>query len=308
MLVINIRLFDVYFKGFIIKVISEDNKELNATVSITTLDGVFGLVLESRGGAKGKSNERNSDYTIALDAILSRLQICNVEYIEVTLVSSKSINTWSARERVLIIDGETQIDIRNYDILTLRRKISHALQSFKPNINAKGGNGTKRILINTSLNSSEWLSIIHGNSMENNFSKVGFNIDEIDAKREVANRLVSIRRGQASFRKNLLLAYEGRCAISGTMVVETLQAAHIYPYMGQATNEVSNGLLLRADLHLLFDMGLIYLNNDFTVSFSEKLNKSEYYFYDGKKIYLPAIKHQHPSQLALKERSRLFNV
>lgn len=290
------------------KVISEDNKELNATVSITTLDGVFGLVLESRGGAKGKSNERNSDYTIALDAILSRLQICNVEYIEVTLVSSKSINTWSARERVLIIDGETQIDIRNYDILTLRRKISHALQSFKSNINTKGGNGTKRILINTSLNSSEWLSVIHGDSMENNFSKIGFNIDEIDAKREVANRLVSIRRGQASFRKNLLLAYEGRCAISGTMVVETLQAAHIYPYMGQATNEVSNGLLLRADLHLLFDMGLIYLNNDFTVSVSEKLNKSEYYFYDGKKIYLPAIKHQQPSQLALKERSRLFNV
>ncbi|WP_158442322.1 HNH endonuclease [Klebsiella variicola] len=287
------------------KVISEDNKELNATVSITTLDGVFGLVLESRGGAKGKSNERNSDYTIALDAILSRLQICNVEYIEVTLVSSKSINTWSARERVLIIDGETQIDIRNYDILTLRRKITHALQSFKSNINAKGGNGTKRILINTSLNSSEWLSIIHGDSME---TKIGFNIDEIDAKREVANRLVSIRRGQASFRKNLLLAYEGRCAISGTMVVETLQAAHIYPYMGQATNEVSNGLLLRADLHLLFDMGLIYLNNNFTVSVSEKLNKSEYYFYDGKKIYLPAIKHQQPSQLALKERSRLFNV
>lgn len=308
LLVINIRLFDVYFKGFIMKVISEDNKELNATVSITTLDGVFGLVLESRGGAKGKSNERNSDYTIALDAILSRLQICNVEYIEVTLVSSKSINTWSARERVLIIDGETQIDIRNYDILTLRRKISHALQSFKSNINTKGGNGTKRILINTSLNSSEWLSVIHGDSMENNFSKIGFNIDEIDAKREVANRLVSIRRGQASFRKNLLLAYEGRCAISGTMVVETLQAAHIYPYMGQATNEVSNGLLLRADLHLLFDMGLIYLNNDFTVSVSEKLNKSEYYFYDGKKIYLPAIKHQQPSQLALKERSRLFNV
>ncbi|PXK57512.1 HNH endonuclease [Klebsiella variicola] len=305
LLVINIRLFDVYFKGFIMKVISEDNKELNATVSITTLDGVFGLVLESRGGAKGKSNERNSDYTIALDAILSRLQICNVEYIEVTLVSSKSINTWSARERVLIIDGETQIDIRNYDILTLRRKITHALQSFKSNINAKGGNGTKRILINTSLNSSEWLSIIHGDSME---TKIGFNIDEIDAKREVANRLVSIRRGQASFRKNLLLAYEGRCAISGTMVVETLQAAHIYPYMGQATNEVSNGLLLRADLHLLFDMGLIYLNNNFTVSVSEKLNKSEYYFYDGKKIYLPAIKHQQPSQLALKERSRLFNV
>lgn len=289
------------------RVFSEDAKELNATVSITTLDGVFGLVLESRGGAKGKRNERNSDYTIALDAILSRLQVCNVEYMQISLVSSKSMNTWSAKERLLAIDGETKINISSYDILTLRRKISQAQQSFKSNINSKGGNGTKRILINTSLDTDGWLLIVHGTPTVYNSPAIEFNIDEIDSEKEVANRLISIRRGQASFRKELLSAYDSRCAISGITVTETLQAAHIYPYMGQATNNITNGLLLRADLHLLFDLGLVRLNSDLTVTISPRLYNTEYHHYDGKTIYLPANKHHCPSLFALKERSKLFN-
>ena len=54
-------------------VISEYNKILNASVSLQTIDGVFGLVMESRGGARGKPDERNTDYLTALDALLQRL-------------------------------------------------------------------------------------------------------------------------------------------------------------------------------------------------------------------------------------------
>lgn len=58
-------------------VISDKNEILNSSVSIQEIDGSFGLVMESRGGAKGKSNERNTDYSIALDTILKRLNgIC----------------------------------------------------------------------------------------------------------------------------------------------------------------------------------------------------------------------------------------
>lgn len=45
--------------------------------------------------------------------------------------------------------------------------------------------------------------------------------------------------------------------MSGSTVVETLEAAHIVPYQGPGTNHSLNGLLLRADLHTLFDLGLL---------------------------------------------------
>ena len=48
-------------------------------------------------------------------------------------------------------------------------------------------------------------------------------------------------------------AYGGRCAITGYDVEEALQAAHIVPYLGPQSNTVNNGLLLRADVHNLFD-------------------------------------------------------
>lgn len=77
--------------------------------------------------------------------------------------------------------------------------------------------------------------------------------------------------------------------------------------MGQATNHITNGLLLRADLHLLFDLGLVRLNSDLTITISPRLYNTEYHYYDGKTINLPANQHHYPSLFALKERSKLFN-
>jgi putative restriction endonuclease len=65
------------------------------------------------------------------------------------------------------------------------------------------------------------------------------------------------RRGQQAFRKALIEAYGGRCAITGCDLTDVLEAAHIHPYRGEKTNDVRNGLLLRADFHTLFDLGLI---------------------------------------------------
>jgi hypothetical protein len=51
--------------------------------------------------------------------------------------------------------------------------------------------------------------------------------------------------------------YEGKCAVSGCNVEAVLDAAHIVPYKGPKTNHPSNGLLLRTDLHTLFDLKLL---------------------------------------------------
>ena len=77
-----------------------------------------------------------------------------------------------------------------------------------------------------------------------------------DARDRVVASVVR-RRGQPEFRSALLEAYGGRCAISGCDAEAALEACHIRPYMGPHTNALSNGLLLRADLHTLFDLGLL---------------------------------------------------
>src|SRR5579862_5392280 len=77
-----------------------------------------------------------------------------------------------------------------------------------------------------------------------------------DARTYIA-KIIAVRQGQPRFREALLGAYGGRYAISRCDVAEVLEAAHVLPYRGKQTNHVQNGILLRGDLHTLFDLGLI---------------------------------------------------
>ena len=65
--------------------------------------------------------------------------------------------------------------------------------------------------------------------------------------------LVTPRLGQGSFRALITDAYSYRCAVTRERTLPVLQAAHIRPYAEGGTHELSNGLLLRSDLHTLFD-------------------------------------------------------
>lgn len=65
------------------------------------------------------------------------------------------------------------------------------------------------------------------------------------------------RRGQADFRAKLLLAYGGRCAITDCGAEEALEAAHVFPFAEDRNYELSNGILMRADMHTLFDLFLL---------------------------------------------------
>ncbi|WP_161809495.1 HNH endonuclease [Stenotrophomonas panacihumi] len=96
----------------------------------------------------------------------------------------------------------------------------------------------------------------------------------IDARDRVYSSIVR-RRGQSEFRKALLAAYGGRCAVTGSDVIEILEAAHVHPYRGAATNVTANGLLLRADIHTLFDLYLISIDPPTrTVCISPKLART----------------------------------
>lgn len=93
-------------------------------------------------------------------------------------------------------------------------------------------------------------------------------------------RSIKERRGQDRFRQELLRAYGGRCAITGCGVQHVLEAAHISPHRGPKTNHPANGLLLRADIHTLFDLHLMSLdeiaNDGFRVIVAPSLRASEF--------------------------------
>lgn len=80
--------------------------------------------------------------------------------------------------------------------------------------------------------------------------------NEIDERHRVLATIIR-RRGQAAFRNSLIKAYGGRCAMTGCDALDALEAAHIIPYRHESINAISNGLLLRADIHTLFDLHLI---------------------------------------------------
>lgn len=94
-------------------------------------------------------------------------------------------------------------------------------------------------------------------------------------------REVAVRRGQREFRTALLRAYRGRCAVTGSTVESVLEAAHIEPYREQQHHQVRNGILLRADLHTLFDLHAWTLGEDLAVIVGPELRESEYAEYEG---------------------------
>jgi putative restriction endonuclease len=122
-----------------------------------------------------------------------------------------------------------------------------------------------------------------------------------DGRRKTLAAIVR-RNGQPAFRLALFAAYEGRCAVTSCNVSAALEAAHIVPYKGPETNHVTNGLLLRADLHTLFDLGLFAIDElRFTVVIAQSLLGTEYARWSGRKIYLPQRTSRRPSVGALQQ-------
>jgi len=111
--------------------------------------------------------------------------------------------------------------------------------------------------------------------------------DVADARKRVTADIIR-RRGQPAFRKALMDAYGDACAITGCNLPIVLEAAHIHPYKGDHTNVVSNGLLLRADIHTLFDLRLIAIESEtMVVRVSPKLEGTDYGNLDGSLLRHP---------------------
>lgn len=104
--------------------------------------------------------------------------------------------------------------------------------------------------------------------------------------------LFTPRLGQGAFRTLVTDIYDRRCAVTRERTLPALEAAHIRPYRKEGPHEAGNGLLLRRDIHSLFDAGYVTVSPklDFEVSRSirdEFENGREYYALHGTKIFVP---------------------
>jgi hypothetical protein len=123
-------------------------------------------------------------------------------------------------------------------------------------------------------------------------------------RREVVERQIRQRRGQEKFRDALRKRYGDRCVVTGCTVLDVLEAAHIKPYQGEGDNHPANGLLLRADIHTLFDLDLLGIEPDGLQIRLHPLLATEYAKLDGKK--LTCQPKARPSKDALALRYKLF--
>ncbi len=126
------------------------------------------------------------------------------------------------------------------------------------------------------------------NFVENSFfNESGIDSELWEKDDEKVQRAIKSRRGQAKFRTLLLETYNSRCCITGSKVDSILEAAHIVPHSKATNYSKDNGLLLRSDIHTLFDLGFIWVDANGVARVSETLRGSEYSKYDGKVV----IKH-----------------
>lgn len=127
---------------------------------------------------------------------------------------------------------------------------------------------------------------------------------EMQRERFGSPTLIQPRLGQGVFRLAVTDAYGRACAVTNEHSLPALEAAHIRPYGSGGTHEIANGLLLRSDLHRLFDRGYVTVTPEHRLEVSRQLrdhfsNGRSYYPLHGQQIALPRRPDHLPSPEAL---------
>ncbi len=130
-------------------------------------------------------------------------------------------------------------------------------------------------------------------------------MEATEAERFGEPHLIRPRLGQGAFRVLVTDIYGRRCAVTQERTLPALEAAHIRPYGDGGAHEARNGLLLRRDIHSLFDAGYVTVTPDLRFEVSRRIreefdNGKHYYALDGHHIAPPVDKGQRPNPDALR--------
>jgi putative restriction endonuclease len=137
-------------------------------------------------------------------------------------------------------------------------------------------------------------------------------LHEPSANRYGSEYLTRARIGQGSFRVLVTDAYERKCSMTGEKTLPALEAAHIQAYSDAGIHSVNNGLLLRADLHRLFDRHYITITPELKIEVSKRIheeyeNGKDYYKLHGKDLaVLPVNPKDFPSKQYIEWHNQKF--
>lgn len=144
-------------------------------------------------------------------------------------------------------------------------------------------------------------------STDQGFTAESFDIDADTRKFQEVRH--AVRLGQGKFRLDLLDAYGSRCAATEYDVPEGLEAAHIRPYRGAHTNETSNGILLRADIHNLFDYGIVGVDPEtMKIVLNQRARGSKYAELHGQQLRLPDDPRRQPDRELFLRHLKLHGI
>ncbi len=132
-----------------------------------------------------------------------------------------------------------------------------------------------------------------------------FNFYDGDDAEQKAFLSIARRQGQQQFRQTLLKIYDYKCVITNCNAEAALEAAHIMPYVESGNHHPANGLILRADLHTLFDLNLFVIHPEtLQVILNPILLRTDYCEINKRKIRLPVKKEFYPETEFLIERMK----
>lgn len=134
-----------------------------------------------------------------------------------------------------------------------------------------------------------WTAVLERTRLAPSIRDAGLTEATEDDRRFGAEYLACSRLGQGAFRVLVTDAYLRRCAVTGERTLPVLEAAHIKPYASAGPHTVKNGILLRSDLHKLFDLGYVTITPNLKLEVSSRLreeweNGREYYAHHGKDL------------------------
>jgi hypothetical protein len=130
---------------------------------------------------------------------------------------------------------------------------------------------------------------------------------EVLDEREHRHLGIRMRRGRKIFRDELIRRYGARCMISGCTAAALIEAAYIQPESAPKFNNPTNGLLLRSDLHTLFDLNLLGIEPArLTAALHPDLMESEYKTFDGARLLVSSGRG--PNRRALATRWECFQA
>jgi len=132
--------------------------------------------------------------------------------------------------------------------------------------------------------------------------------DSQQSRQAIINSIIR-RRGHPALRETLLKAYEARCAVTNFCAPDTLEVARILPWREGKTHHPSNALLLRTDIHTLFDLGKLAIDTrSMTVVLAEELMNSSYRLVAGRPLRYPEDETMRPDPEALDMHRRLAGL